>query len=160
MKVEVPLPSPGKKESALYARIKNTLAQKGKLIRLENLIVPGLPDNLFVYNRKTIFIELKILKNSKITMPKFQYAMAVELRRHIFHLHHWYFVHEDDGLGRDIISAYRFTDLVDIPPEAKGEIVSLDLRQASPTLVFSKLEDLDDWFMLLDSVTMEKGTEK
>lgn len=144
-------------ESDLFAKIKNVMTNAGILIRLENLIVPGLPDCIFIFARKIILIELKILRSGKIHMPKWQYSIAVDMHKYIDPNAHWYFIYEDDGVGGEIISAYRFADLIHLLPEhgdTDRKTVTLDIRRATPVMVFNKSNDIQDWLEMLSS----KGT--
>lgn len=140
-------------ESALYAKIKNTLTNAGILIRMENLIVPGLPDCIFIYARKILLIELKISRSGKISMPKWQYSIAVDMHKFIDHDCHWYFIYEDNGIGAEIIGAYRFSDLIHILPEKTEKTVILDIRHATPVMVFHKTADVEDWLDMLKGTT-------
>ena len=140
--------------SSLYDKIKKTLSKRGILIRMENLVMPGLPDCLFIHDGMTVFIELKVLRSGRISMPKFQYSMAMEMLAHILPRHHWYFIHEDDGLGNEMIGAYQFTDIAHLVPEysegaSGGKVVKMDIRGATPTLCFTKTEDIIRWLSLL-----------
>ena len=150
---------PRRTENILYAKMRTTMQRVGVLIRMENLIIPGLPDCLFIYNEKIILIELKVLRSGKITMPQFQYSMAMEMVKHINPNHHWYWVSEDSGLGQELIAAYRFKDLSNIEPERGNiaKIVRMDIRNAIPRLIFAKNEDILDWFILLDKGTTTNG---
>jgi hypothetical protein len=141
-------------ESVLFARIKNTLSREGTLVRLENIIIPGLPDCIFIYRSKILFIELKIARNGKISMPLHQWAMAKELKNDINPWHHWYFVWESSGL-EDIISAYKFSSLSLLTPEVNSGTVKLDIRKTLPIMVFYKPEEIRDWLTLIDNI----GTE-
>lgn len=140
-------------EKSLYARMRPIMERNGVLIRVENIIVPGLPDCIYIYDRKIILIEIKVLRNGKISMPKFQYSRAMEMLQHINPMHHWYWVSEDDGFGNDIISAYLFKDLSTIVPEyiENAKIIKMDIREATPRMVFKKTDDLADWYYMLDN---------
>jgi hypothetical protein len=120
---------------------------------MENLVLPGLPDCLFIYDGNTIFIELKVSRSGKIGMPIFQYSMAMAMLEHINPYHHWYFIHEDDGLGNELIGAYRFVDIAHVEPEydekSANKVVKMTIHDATPTLCFTKTEDIVKWLSLL-----------
>lgn len=140
-----------KTETRLFASIKNILNREGTLIRLENMIVPGLPDMLFVFNKITCFVENKIAHSGKIRMPLFQFTTATLLYKDLNPDHHWYFVYEDNGLGEDIIMAYRWTDIRNCPvtPDVKNKTITMDIKRANPRLTFAKPSDIEDWLTYL-----------
>ena len=138
--------------SNVYNKIRKVLSMQGILIRMENLVMPGLPDCLFLFDGNTIFIELKVQRSGKISMPKFQYSMAMAMLEHVLPHHHWYFIHEDDGLGNEMIGAYQFVNLAHIDPEyVEGQVnkvVRMNIRAATPTLCLTKAEDILKWMAL------------
>jgi hypothetical protein len=140
-----------KTEGKLFASIKNILNREGILIRIENLIVPGLPDMIFVFKKITCFVENKVAHSGKITMPVFQFTTATLLSEELNPDHHWYFVYEDNGLGEDVIIAYRWTDIKNCPVTAnpKSRTVTMDVRRGNPRLTFAKPSDIEDWLAYL-----------
>jgi hypothetical protein len=140
-----------KTESKLFASIKNILNREGLLMRLENMIMPGLPDMIFVYRGIVAFVENKVAHSGKITMPLFQYTTATLLYQDMNKEHHWYFVYEDNGMGEDIIVAYRWYDIrhCEVTANAKNKTITMDIRKGKPRLTFAKPSDIEDWLAYL-----------
>jgi hypothetical protein len=135
----------GKTESQLYSQIKNIMGREGDLVRLENMIVPGLPDMIYIYSRVICLIENKVCRSGKISMPIFQWSRANMMMNDINPDHHWYFVMEETGVD-DIIAAYRFLDMCHLSPITTVEgVVKLNIQKAIPKFIFYNPSDIYDW---------------
>ena len=67
-----------KTEKLLSAILKQNLPKKTFYQRIENRIGEGIPDTFICMNGNVFFIELKIIKNNRITIQKSQIAWHIK----------------------------------------------------------------------------------
>jgi hypothetical protein len=70
-------------EAKLWENLRPQLMKVCLPLRIENIANVSLPDAVLIYRNYTIWVELKIVKSGLIWMPKYQFALGVELCREI-----------------------------------------------------------------------------
>jgi hypothetical protein len=136
-----------KTETEIHARVRVLLNNEGLLVRLENVIIPGLPDCLFMYGRHVNLIEYKIIRSNRITMPIYQYSSACMIHKHVANNRHWYFMSEGED---DIIQAYRFDKLPKMKTSVgNGKTVSINMMEIDPDMIIVDRSDIDIWLKLI-----------
>lgn len=86
----------------------------------------------------TLWLELKIVKSKKITMPKFQFAFGVKLEHELsdlFQILAWH---------REELIAINYEDVIEFA-QANGHIVEYDIESAP----YTDIPNLKEWLLAL-----------
>jgi len=108
-------------EHLFYKQLRPIFQSLGLPIRLENTAATSVPDLVFLSDGVTMWIELKILRGQHVSMPKFQYAMGVQMSKQIEHDLFWILV--SHGL---LTYGIKYIDIIG-KVDAKGDVVRFAL---------------------------------
>jgi hypothetical protein len=125
-------------EHLLYQRLKPIFQNVGLCIRLENSAATSVPDMVLIRQGVTLWLELKIVKSKKITMPKFQFAFGVKLEHELsdlFQILAWH---------REELIAINYEDVIEFA-QANGHIVEYDIESAP----YTDIPNLKEWLLAL-----------
>jgi len=129
-------------ERDLWKRLRPQFVKAGAYpIRIENAANTSLPDVILVYPRKTVFIELKIIRSGRVYMPKYQFALAADLAgiTDLFYLMAWWDRPKE-------LHLWKYRDILPYVWGARGNYTTFfEVKDAKSIVVPDLLEWAKQW---------------
>lgn len=132
-------------ENQIWARYKDALNKYGLANRIETSTMGGFPDIVYIYDSRTIYIELKQTSTRFIKLESYQIGWHTRAMTHLHSCYDWWWI-ERKGL----ISCFTWSRLSKLPMRVTSDGVKIDMGNLEPDCILNNPSDFGKWLELTE----------
>ena len=136
-------------EGTIYSTLRHWYVDYGKILRIENTVSEGTVDVIMFYKGRALMMELKVIREHKIKVRRFQLSTAVEYTKYAVPQSQYHFACAGDGAVG--IGLYTVEDISHAPYTVlSNKDLQFSLKGIKPKYVLKSKSELRTWLNQFD----------